>query len=288
MSQQIKFYHVLLFLQNVLLFVSVLGRNRKGTCYSTCSALICCLLNTTTVWRKIKAHFSANILSSDKDLIQPHFEYTEIVLKCSPTDDVQFFVQECGLSPAACFDTEKQVVRLEMKPLLSYCVALVRVMKAAEQQTEPAVRLTGESFSDKNDARFRLFRRSEHQTYDFNQVQMFLFISAHSNLKEWDTNNRWPHVRWKPWLGKCCVKWPQHEGVLARYHWKETHKSTNAVSWGRAGTTHPCVTGFFPEQSRQLCIKFASQLNKKTFCFHEYHRYNKLFAKTAPVCKKAI
>lgn len=90
-------------------------------------------------------------------LIQTHFEYTEIVLKCFATDDVQFFVQECGLSPAVSFDTEEQVVRLEMKPLLSYRGTLVRVMKAAEQQMEPAVRLTGESFSDKNDARPSLF-----------------------------------------------------------------------------------------------------------------------------------
>lgn len=108
--------------------------------------------------------FSANLLSSDKDLIQLHFKYTEIVLKRFPTDDVQFFGQEYGLSSAASFDSEEQVVRLEMKPLLAYCVMLVRLMKAAEQQMEPAVRLTGESFSDKNDARFCLSCRSEHQT----------------------------------------------------------------------------------------------------------------------------
>lgn len=100
--------------------------------------------------------FSANILASDKDLIQAHFNYTERVLKCFPTDDVQLFVQESGLRSAASFDTEEQAVRLEMKPLLSYCVMPVRLIKAEEQQMEPAVRLTGESFSDKNDARFCL------------------------------------------------------------------------------------------------------------------------------------
>lgn len=84
----------------------------------------------------------------------------------------------------------------------------------------------------------------------------------------------------------CCEK--RKESWQATTGRKYTNQQMPYLEAEQAQHTRVSRVLFFQEQSRQLCIKFASQLNNKTFCFHECHRYNKLFAKIAPVCKKII